>query len=743
MLLRQSIVLAVLALSSSLLLTMPDAVAAKKTLRKRKSSIASELRKAKAEGMGKDELNKLKKQLFQKQMTAKAAGVTFDTIQKVTAQGASLDEIRSRVNANNLKKVKKRGTFKKKEVALTDVLFPGASPIEYEAATPIEIIVDTVDSAKTQLPIDYYKLPGVCTPLDTKIKRRKRKNLGERLMGKSIKKLSPYALKVQQDMSCQVICSKDFTLRDSLRTSKLIEKQYMVNLSLDQLPVTIARSAGTVARGYPLGARLINEATKSKDYVLHNHLRFIIKYNTDDSPMGHTRIVGFSVSPVSINHDTNNLEATCGPDTVRNKEDTLLHISPKKGFTSERKKFTEVKKTVTYSYEVRWVKTDLPWTDRWDVYLLGRTDDSSAHQMSIMNGFMVVMFLGSVVAVILIRSLKRDIAMYNEISIDVVDDEEETGWKLVHGDVFRPPSTQPMALAVLVGSGAQIGISMLLTLIMCQTHIINPMKKGQALSTIVMLFVLSGSVAGYISSRLFKFTGGKNWKLNTMYTAAAFPGVLMTMFVCLNVFLACYGSTRSVSLFTIVAAFFLWLCVASPLVFVGSFFGFKKEPISTPTRTNQIARVVPGTYMTSNNFFSIIVGAMPFSTICIEFYFLLGAVWMNQYYFLMGSLLAIVVLVGVSSCLLAIVLCYVRLCCEDHRWWWKAFMDSASCALWLFGYSLWFVTFRMKLSGFAPVVVYVTYMGMTSVAVGLYVGSMSFLSTLWFVKKIYSTVKID
>lgn len=33
--------------------------------------------------------------------------------------------------------------------------------------------------------------------------------------------------------------------------------------------------------------------------------------------------------------------------------------------------------------------------------------------------------------------------------------QEETGWKLVHGDVFRPPSHE-MLLAVFVGNGMQV-----------------------------------------------------------------------------------------------------------------------------------------------------------------------------------------------------------------------------------------------------------------------------------------------
>ena len=34
--------------------------------------------------------------------------------------------------------------------------------------------------------------------------------------------------------------------------------------------------------------------------------------------------------------------------------------------------------------------------------------------------------------------------------------KEETGWKLVHGDVFRAPQTSPMLLSVFVGTGVQL-----------------------------------------------------------------------------------------------------------------------------------------------------------------------------------------------------------------------------------------------------------------------------------------------
>lgn len=43
------------------------------------------------------------------------------------------------------------------------------------------------------------------------------------------------------------------------------------------------------------------------------------------------------------------------------------------------------------------------------------------------------------------------------------DAQEEFGWKLVHGDVFRPPR-KGMLLSVFLGSGTQIFIMMFVTL---------------------------------------------------------------------------------------------------------------------------------------------------------------------------------------------------------------------------------------------------------------------------------------
>jgi transmembrane 9 superfamily protein 3 len=57
---------------------------------------------------------------------------------------------------------------------------------------------------------------------------------------------------------------------------------------------------------------------------------------------------------------------------------------------------------------------------------------------------MMVIFLTGLVAIILMRTLRRDYARYAKTDAGDMESlerelAEESGWKLVHGDVFRPP----------------------------------------------------------------------------------------------------------------------------------------------------------------------------------------------------------------------------------------------------------------------------------------------------------------
>ena len=68
------------------------------------------------------------------------------------------------------------------------------------------------------------------------------------------------------------------------------------------------------------------------------------------------------------------------------------------------------------------------WASRWDTYLVMM--DDQIHWFSIINSLMIVLFLSGMVAMIMMRTLHRDISKYNQLET-AEEAQEETGWKLV------------------------------------------------------------------------------------------------------------------------------------------------------------------------------------------------------------------------------------------------------------------------------------------------------------------------
>lgn len=89
------------------------------------------------------------------------------------------------------------------------------------------------------------------------------------------------------------------------------------------------------------------------------------------------------------------------------------------------------------------------------------SSDPQIHWYSIINSMIILLFLTAMVAIIMLRTLNKDIAMYNEEDLKE-EQEDTTGWKLVHGDVFRPPKLGGL-LSILLGSGVQFALMILVT----------------------------------------------------------------------------------------------------------------------------------------------------------------------------------------------------------------------------------------------------------------------------------------
>lgn len=611
---------------------------------------------------------------------------------------------------------------------------PGVSPQDFQKGDPLKVKVNKLTSTKTQLPYTYYSLP-YCRP--GKIVDNA-ENLGEVLRGDRIEN-SPYVFKMREPQLCNVICHLKLDAKTAKDFKEKIEDEYRVNMILDNLPLVVPirrldqESPPLYQLGYHVGLKAQYAGNKEEKYFIHNHLIFTVKFHKDlqtDS----ARIVGFEVKPFSIKHEYDgewngkNRLLTCDPHTKR----TVIN--------SNSPQEVEVNQEILFTYDVEFQESDVKWASRWDTYLL--MSDDQIHWFSIVNSLMIVLFLSGMVAMIMLRTLYRDISKYNELETQE-EAQEETGWKLVHGDVFRPPSNSDL-LCVYAGTGVQFFGMILITMLFAVLGFLSPSNRGGLMTAMLFLWVFMGLFAGYSSARLYKMFKGAEWKKIALRTAFMFPATVFVIFFVLNALIWGQKSSGAVPFGTMFALVFLWFGISVPLVFVGSYVGFKKPAIEDPVKTNKIPRQIPEQAWYMNPMFSILIGGiLPFGAVFIELFFILTSIWLNQFYYIFGFLFIVFVILLITCAEITIVLCYFQLCSEDYLWWWRAYLTSGSSALYLFLYATFYFFTKLEITKLVSGALYFGYMLIVSYAFFVLTGTIGFYACFWFTRLIYSSVKID
>ena len=104
--------------------------------------------------------------------------------------------------------------------------------------------------------------------------------------------------------------------------------------------------------------------------------------------------------------------------------------------------------------------------------------------------------------------------------------------------------------------------------------------------------------------------------------------------------------------------------------------------------------------------------------------------------------LVFIVLILVTSCI-TIAMTYLQISQEDHYWWWRAILSGGSTSLFILAYSIFFYNVESSMFGFLQMAFYVGYTCLTCFAFFLMLSTVGFISSLLFLKQIYSVIRID
>eukprot|EP00535_Pseudo-nitzschia_heimii_P003279 CAMPEP_0197180032 /NCGR_PEP_ID=MMETSP1423-20130617/4788_1 /TAXON_ID=476441 /ORGANISM="Pseudo-nitzschia heimii, Strain UNC1101" /LENGTH=652 /DNA_ID=CAMNT_0042630051 /DNA_START=122 /DNA_END=2080 /DNA_ORIENTATION=- len=627
---------------------------------------------------------------------------------------------------------------------------PGVKPEDLKKGTEVALKVNAMTSVHTQIPRDYYQLPFCEPPGGAQMASE---NLGEFLTGNKIQS-SPYAINMLTETYCTILCQKKLDRVGAVMLGKHVKNAYHNNWIIDNLPsAAIMHNAKgdkltRYAGGFPVGAM---DVDARKAYV-YNHVNIHVEYHQYDPAVEEYRVVGFGVEPISIKHKFQGGYEWDGESS----EGWLktLDSCPAKGdhvARSSNHELQEIKpdETILYTYDVIWSESATAWSSRWDVYL---SEDhlvpAKVHWYSITNSILVVIFLSLLVTSMLVRNLRRDIAAYNALSAladeEQEDDADESGWKLIHADVFRPPENYPMLFCVCCGGGVQLILTIFVTIVFSAVGFLNPARRGSLTNGILSFYVLTGILSGYVSSRLYKAFKGRQWQLCTVITALLFPGVAFSIFLFFNVILFFYHSSASAPFLDIIIVAAMWCCVSIPLVFLGAYVGYKQESIEFPTVTSTIARAIPEPQPLLHPMVgTMVAGVVPFAAAYLELFFIMTSLWMDQYYYVFGFTLIVFLILIITCAEVTLLLVYNQLCSENHRWWWFSFFAPGSTALYTFVYSVFWFKGLEASGNIMTYLLYFGYMGLICSAMLLITGTVGALSSLWFVRTIFGNIKVD
>ncbi|VVC92935.1 unnamed protein product [Leptidea sinapis] len=546
---------------------------------------------------------------------------------------------------------------------------PGVAPVEFKKGQKIEVKAVKMTSIHTQLPYSYYSLP-LCLPINGSFVY-KSENLGEVLRGDRIVN-TPYKVHMAENIKCRLLCHKandplNWSVEESEKVASRIEHEYFVHLLVDNLPVATKvinreTSEQTLEQGYKLGFM-----SKGKAYI-NNHLKFLLKYHRHSHDS--YRVVGFEVETYSINKD----EYTFIDDSC------IFGSAPKPQLVNE-----DTGTKLYFTYAVEWGESDIQWASRWDIYL--GMKDVQIHWFSIINSLVVLFFLSGILTMIMVRTLRRDIAKYNSFE-NIEDMIEETGWKLVHGDVFRPPPKR-MLFAAVIGIIAMLGM-------------LSPASRGELMTVAIFLYVFMGLIAGYYSARLYNTMKGKQWKQAAFLTATLFPAIVFGTCFFLNFFIMGKHSSGAVPFSTMMALLCLWFCISLPLDIT-----LELEN----SRSNTLFALI--LYQES----VLMAGILPFGAVFIELFFIFNALWENQFYYLFGFLFLVFCILVVSVSQISICMIYLQLCGEDYHWWWKSFIVSGGSAVYILVYSIFYFFTMLDITEFIPTLLYIGYTELVLVCV--------------------------
>ncbi|XP_068661809.1 transmembrane 9 superfamily member 2-like [Aristolochia californica] len=534
----------------------------------------------------------------------------------------------------------------------------------------------------------YYDLP-FCHP-DQIVE--KKESLGEVLSGDRLSS-SLYELNFRKDKNSESICKKKLSKQEVATFREAVKRDYYYQLYYDDLP-----SWGFIGK---IDRSWEDLKDASLRYYLFTHIEFNVLYNQNQI-----------IEVISFSDPNYSADIT---------EDVEIEVE--------------------FVYSVRWDETLRSFEGRMEKYLRDTSlpKHQQIHWFSITNSIIVLTLLLGFLTTVFMKILRNDLNKYygNE------EDDNEVGWKYIHGDVFRYPPLKSTICAIL-GCGNQLLMLAFLVFFLAFWGIFYPYKRGSFYTSVVIIYALTSAIAGYTAISFHTRLGGIVWVPTMLLTGSLFSAPLFLIFFIVNAIAASYGATATLPFGTIGAIFLIWIIISIPMLIAGSLVGLvtnsEFQPPSAPRRHPMDIPKLPWYRRTTSQMF--LAGVLPFSAIFTELYYVFASLWGHKIYAVCGIWFIVFIILILLTAILSVGLTFLQLSGEDYRWWWRSLICGGSTSIFIYGYCCYFYA-KSEMTGLMQLSFFFCYNACICYAMFLMLGTVAFRASFLFVCRIYSAIKSE
>ncbi|KAK8806356.1 hypothetical protein WA588_002927 [Blastocystis sp. NMH] len=545
---------------------------------------------------------------------------------------------------------------------------------------------------------DYFDLP-FCKPLIPDILATKKGGISEMIEGTTLQN-SGIVFSFGQNSPRSTLCTAELTTEQTYKMQMAIANHYWYLMEVDGLPIWAKVGDLDISEEKlrELESHGTHHDVMPEHSFIYTHRHFSFGFNGD-------RIVEVNM-------------------------------------TASDPQLVEADKPLIFSVSSSWSPSTGSYARRFDRYLESSFFESQIHWFSVLNSFMIVVFLAGLVALIMMRTLSLDYSRYTQAV-----DGDDTGWKRIHGDVFRPCPHWPL-FAVLMGTGAHIVATVVLSLLLILL-ITRYVGHDSVILLVVIVYFATFFVNGFVSGAVFRQgffpRVSPGWQRVAFISAGLGPFIVLVVYCALCAIAVVHRNIPSFPRKTLALLLALFLFVALPLQLAGTVLGrnLRGNP-HNPCRITAVPSPVPrAAFYATPRFIALVSGLIPFGSIFIEIFFLFASLWSYKYYYVYGFLAAMTaILVIIESCV-SIVGTYILLNAENHHWRWTSFLSGASIGVYLFLYCVYFYCCKTQMNGFVQAAYFFGESLLLVLLVALFCGVVSTAAATMFVRQIFTNIKVD